>query len=100
MISTEGQKTGMLDSALFREYDIRGVYAKDLTDEAAFLIGKAFCEYLRRILDKSEITVSVGRDVRLSSTSLRDSLVRGMLDRNVAVIDLGECPTPLQYYSL
>ena len=44
--------------------------------------------------------VSVGRDVRLSSVALSDALIKGILSTGIDVIDIGECPTPLQYFSM
>ena len=42
----------------------------------------------------------LGRDCRLSSDSLRDSLVRGLLATGINVVDIGVCHTPLVYFSL
>ncbi len=86
---------------IFREYDIRGVYGKDLTDEVAEAIGRAYAAYVREEgLLKDPITVSIARDVRLSSDSLRDALVRGLTESGVNCADIGVCPTPLQYFSM
>jgi len=90
----------MVNNHIFREYDIRGVYGKDLIDETAFIIGRAFASHLRKNLDRQNMKVSVGRDVRLSSTVLKDNLIRGLVESGIDVVDIGECPTPLQYYSI
>ncbi len=85
---------------IFREYDIRGIYGKDLTDEVAEYIGRAYATYVRETgLLKDPITVSVARDVRLSSDSLRNALIRGLRESGINCIDIGVCPTPLQYFS-
>lgn len=83
--------------ALFREYDIRGVVGKDLTEDVAERIGRA---YATMAGGNGVKTVSVGRDGRLSSPSLRDGLVRGLVAGGVNVVDIGVCPTPLLYFSL
>jgi phosphomannomutase/phosphoglucomutase len=44
--------------------------------------------------------VAVGRDNRPSGPALRDALVRGLTASGVDVIDIGEVPTPLLYWSL
>ncbi len=86
---------------IFREYDIRGVYGEDLTDEIAEGIGKAYAAYVRGAgLLTDPITVSVGRDVRVSSDPLKNALVRGLKESGIDVIDIGVCPTPLQYFSM
>lgn len=83
--------------ALFREYDIRGVVGKDLTEDIAERLGRA---YATMAGGKGVKTVSVGRDGRLSSPSLRDGLVRGLVAGGINVVDIGVCPTPLLYFSL
>lgn len=83
--------------ALFREYDIRGIVGRELTEEVAERIGRAYATIAR---EKGVQTVSVGRDGRLSSPSLRDGLVRGLVAGGINVVDIGVCPTPLLYFSL
>ncbi len=86
---------------IFREYDIRGIYGKDLTDEVAEAIGRAYAAYVRgEGLLKDPITVSIARDVRLSSPALRDALIRGLTESGINCVDIGVCPTPLQYFSM
>ncbi len=86
---------------IFREYDIRGVYGKDLTDEIAEGIGRAYAAYVREAgLLSDPITVSVARDVRLSSEPLRNALIRGLTESGINCLDVGVCPTPLQYFSM
>lgn len=85
---------------IFREYDIRGVYGRDLTDDVAELIGRAYSVYLRERVKKEKLRVSIARDVRLSSDDLQDALIRGIISTGVDVVDIGICPTPLLYFSL
>jgi len=90
----------MINPGIFRQYDIRGVWGKDLTEEVAELIGKAFASYLLKTIQRDNARVTVGRDARLHSPQIRDNLVKGLNESGINVIDLGVCPTPLQYYSL
>lgn len=90
----------MLEKKIFREYDIRGIWGKDLTGDAVHAIGRAFAFYLKQKTSKDKLTVSIGRDVRLSSPAVFDHLTSGLLSSGVNVIDIGICPTPLQYFSL
>jgi len=87
---------------IFRQYDIRGIFNKDLTAEAARAVGAAYGIYLNSKLktQDSKLKVSVGRDVRLSSNILRDALIEGIISTGIDVVDIGECPTPLQYFSI
>ncbi len=90
----------MINPAIFREYDIRGVWGKDLTEEIIQRIGKAFAVYLSNKLKRNHLKISIGRDVRLSSPAIFDALARGFLDSGIDIVDIGICPTPLQYFSL
>ncbi len=83
--------------ALFREYDIRGIVGKELTESVAERIGRAFATIGR---ERSLKTVSVGRDGRSSSPVLRECLVRGLTEGGLNVVDVGVCPTPVLYFSL
>ena len=90
----------MVDKKIFREYDIRGVWSRDLTAETVYLIGRAFGTRVREGSGKDRVRLSVGRDVRLSSGEIAENLIRGLTSTGADVIDIGECPTPVQYYSL
>lgn len=89
----------MINDNIFREYDIRGIAGKDITGETAFLIGKAFSSLLKESNPEAR-HVSVGRDVRLSSKDLANSVIDGIISSGIDVYDIGICPTPLQYFSI
>jgi phosphomannomutase/phosphoglucomutase len=90
----------MVEPKIFRQYDIRGVWGKDLDAEAIDAIGKAFAVYLRENAGTDKITVTIGRDARLSSPVILGLLCEALNFSGVDVIDIGMCPTPLQYFSL
>ena len=52
---------------IFRGYDIRGVYPKDIDEDTAYTIGLSFGSYIQNLGKKQCI---VGHDNRLSSPSL------------------------------
>ncbi|MEK6679529.1 MAG: phosphomannomutase/phosphoglucomutase [Nitrospirota bacterium] len=87
----------MISAGIFREYDVRGVFGKDLTLEAAELIGKGFGAYSK---EKGVKKITLGRDVRLSSDALHDSIIKGLTEAGLEIIDVGVCPTPLLYFSI
>jgi phosphomannomutase / phosphoglucomutase len=82
---------------LFREYDLRGIVGKELTETIAEQLGRAYCTFVKK---RGIKTISVGRDGRLSSPGLFNSLVKGLLAGGMNVIDIGICPSPLVYFSL
>jgi phosphomannomutase/phosphoglucomutase len=87
----------VISANIFREYDIRGIAEKDLTNENVTLIGKAFATHM---LAQSRKRLVVGRDVRLSSGRLRDALVEAMVGCGANLIDVGVVPTPTQYFAI
>jgi len=87
----------MIPAHIFREYDIRGIADKELTDEVVYAIGRAFGSKLRREKKKK---VSVGYDLRTSSERILKSLVRGLTESGMDVLRMGMIPTPLLYFSV
>src|SRR5690242_12776049 len=82
---------------IFREYDIRGVVGRDLTDESVYDLARAFGTFFQR---NGAHRVSIGRDARESSPTFRDLLVRGFNESGLDVLDVGMVPTPVLYYTL
>ena len=89
----------MISEKIFREYDVRGIVGSDIDDEVAFSLGKAFAIFLK-LANPAATRVSVGRDVRLSSEGLAAAVIEGIRVEGLGVVDIGVCPTPLQYFSI
>jgi len=82
---------------VFREYDIRGIAGKEITDHDVSELGKAFGTYMA---DQGKSKVVVARDCRLTSDRYRELLVGGMLAAGMDIVDVGVCPTPLFYFAI
>lgn len=81
---------------IFKAYDIRGLVEGELSSELAYRVGRAFVGCLRSINCKIEgRSVVVGYDMRPTSLSFRDEVIRGIRDEGVSVVDIGLCSTPL-----
>ncbi len=89
----------MVNEAIFREYDVRGIAGKDLSRDVAVSLGKAFGSFIRMMNPHAQ-WMTVGRDVRMSSETLSSGLQEGLIATGMNVYDLGVCPTPAQYFSL
>ncbi|HYP08638.1 MAG TPA: phosphomannomutase/phosphoglucomutase [Bryobacteraceae bacterium] len=87
----------ILKTTIFREYDIRGIADAELLSPGIEQLGRAIGTHIGRKLGKK---INVGRDVRTSSTRLRDAIVKGLISAGCEVTDVGEVPTPLLYYSV
>ncbi|MDD4547419.1 MAG: phosphomannomutase/phosphoglucomutase [Bacilli bacterium] len=85
-----------INPLIFRAYDIRGIYPIDINEDMAFILGRSFGTYITSV-GKTEALV--GYDNRLSSPSLRDSLIKGIISTGINVTDLGLVTTPMFYYA-
>ena len=83
-----------MDWAVFKAYDIRGVYPDQIDEEGYYRIAKAYV-YLFK-----PKTVVVGMDARLSSPPLKASLIEGFLDAGVDVVDIGKVTTDMLYFAV
>jgi len=84
-----------MTSEVFRAYDIRGIYPKDINEDFAYNLGKSISLFLKSRKKK----IVVGNDVRLSSESLKNSLIKGLIESGCDVIDIGLQPTPLTSFA-
>jgi len=80
-------------SEIFKAYDVRGVYGKNLTDEVAYKIGRAFASFLKCK------GVIVGYDMRVSSPKLSKAFMKGVNDAGANAIDIGEVSTDGLYFA-
>ena len=79
--------------SIYREYDIRGVYEKELNEESVRKIGYALASKI-----EGEY-VSVGYDARSHSPILFEYLVQGFNAGGKKVLDMGLVPTPVNYFT-
>jgi phosphomannomutase/phosphomannomutase/phosphoglucomutase len=77
----------------FKAYDYRGRIPSELNAQVAYRIGRAYAEWLK------PKRVIVGRDIRLSSQELCESLTKGLLESGVDVYDIGLCGTEVVYFA-
>jgi phosphomannomutase/phosphoglucomutase len=82
---------------VFREYDIRGIVDRDLTEDFVYLLGKGCGTYLA---NNRVSKIALGRDCRLSSPSFRNKFLEGITETGCHVIDVGVVPTPVLYFAL
>ncbi len=84
------------DPSILREYDIRGIVGKTLTEADAYAIGRVFGGIVARA---GGTRVAVGYDGRLSSPALEAALVKGLMASGMAVLRIGLGPTPMLYFA-
>lgn len=86
---------------ILREYDIRGQIDKNLSEDDAYALGRAFGTFIQRDTALGEKhVVCVGYDGRLSSPALSSKLCAGLKETGVDVISVGLGPTPMLYFAV
>ena len=86
--------TMTINPAVFKAYDVRGLYPQEVNEDAARLIGRGFVAYLnaRRI--------AVSRDMRVSSPSLAAAFIDGARQQGADVVDYGMMGTDMLYFAV
>ena len=85
----------MIKKTIFREYDIGGIYEKELNEQSVKLIGY----FLGKKIKALGGVVSIGYDARTHSLVLRDYLASGLNHAGCMVLDMGMVATPVNYFS-
>jgi len=97
----------MIDK-IFKAYDVRATYPSPLNEEAAWKVGHATAQYLKRSRQnvipadrvKLENTLVVGRDMRPHSPDLAKALCDGIRSVGMDVIDVGMIDTSFIYFAI
>lgn len=85
------------EPTILREYDVRGVVGRTLTEADAEALGRAFGTI---VAETGGSRVAVGRDGRLSSPAMADAVVRGLAAAGITALRVGGCPTPALYFAV
>jgi len=80
---------------IFKANDIRGIAGEALSKEVVFNIGRAIGSEAK---EQKVSTIVIGRDARISSPELAESLTKGVTSTGVDILDLGLVPSPLVYF--
>ncbi len=79
--------------SVFRAYDVRGVWGREIDEALSERIGRAVAAHLkcRR--------VAVGNDMRESAIPAKAALIRGLTSMGCDVEDVGLVSTPMHYFA-
>ncbi len=89
-----GAQPVSINPAIFKAYDVRGLYPGELNERVFFELGRAFVAYLKAA------RIAVGRDMRLSSPSLAEQFIKGARAQGAAVVDYGLIGTDMLYFAV
>ncbi len=93
---------------IFKAYDVRATYPSPLNEEAAWKVGHATAQFLKRSRQtvagdtkvKHEDTMVVGRDMRPHSPDLAKALIDGIRSTGMNVVDIGMVDTSFTYFAI
>ncbi len=83
-----------INRAIFKAYDIRGIYPTEINEETVYRTAQAYAVFVK------PKEVVLGKDVRISSPSLWKAAASGMTDAGVNVIDIGTISTDMLYFAV
>ena len=82
--------------SILREYDIRGIVGKTLTEADAYALGRT---YATQAIEEGARRIAVGRDGRTHSGLLESALIRGLSEGGVESVVVGRGPSPMLYFA-
>lgn len=80
--------------SIYREYDIRGIFEKELNEETITRLGYALAEEIKPYGEYA----AVGYDARSHSPVLFEYLTAGLNAGGIKVLGMGMVPTPVNYF--
>jgi phosphomannomutase len=88
-----------IDPEIFKAYDIRGIYGRDLDAAGAREIGRAFARVIAELAGKpvAELRLGLGRDMRLTAPEMAAAYGAGMALEGAHVLDAGMVGTEMLY---
>ena len=83
-----------VNTAIFKSYDVRGIYPSEINEDIAYQIGRCFVPLL------GAKSVAVGRDMRPSGERLFNAFARGASEAGADVVDVGLVSTDALYFAV
>ena len=89
-----------MDATVFKAYDIRGIYGRDLDASGAEQIGRAFARVIAGNEGKptTALRLGLGRDMRLTAPEMAAGYRAGMVAEGATVLDAGQVGTEMLYF--
>ncbi len=84
---------------IFKGYDIRGIVPSELNKDNLYQIAQAILKFYQDKLHKTDVSIVVGRDARITSPELYPILKKALIDGGAHLIDIGLVSTPSYYFA-
>jgi phosphomannomutase len=87
-------------AAIFKAYDVRGLYGEQIDGEVAEAVGRAFARVLANRAGEpaNELRIGLGRDMRLTAPELAARYRAGLVTEGAHVLDAGMVGTEMLYW--
>ncbi len=87
-------------SSIFKAYDVRGIYGRDIDGDTAEAVGRGLARALSDLSGKpaADLRVGLGRDMRLSAPELATRYRDGLVAEGAHVVDAGMVGTEMVYW--
>lgn len=85
---------------IFKAYDIRGIYPIDVNESNFPIIIKSIFKFFVEKLKKNNLTIALGRDMRITSPMLHEITKKTLLNLGATVVDIGLASTPTVYFAV
>ena len=91
-----------IDPSIFKAYDVRGLYGEQIDEDVAYRVGRGFARVLADMYDTepTELSLALGRDMRLQAPRLAERYAAGMSDAGASVLDVGQVGTEMLYWTV
>jgi phosphomannomutase len=85
---------------IFKAYDVRGIYGREIDGDTAEAIGRGLARALAELSGKpaGDLRVGLGRDMRLSAPELAGRYRDGLMAEGAHVVDAGMVGTEMLYW--
>jgi phosphomannomutase len=88
------ESRAVLDPAVFKAYDVRGLYGAELDEAGAYAIGRAYVDVF------SPARIAVGRDMRVHAPAMAAAVIAGASEAGAEVVDIGMVGTEMLYFAV
>jgi phosphomannomutase len=90
----------LIDTSIFKAYDVRGVYPDQMDEQVAYRLGRGFARVISELEETpvDKLRLGLGRDMRLSAPDMAKEYAHGMIDEGAHVIDVGQVGTEQLYF--
>ena len=91
-----------MDPGIFKAYDVRGLYGEQIDEDVAYRLGRGFARVLADMYSTrpAELSLALGRDMRLTAPALAARYAQGMVDEGASVLDVGMVGTEMLYWTV